>query len=201
MSGIAVTIGSAGTPGDFTVTPPVATALAPGGTTTFSVTFTPTAPGASSAILQAASNDGDENPFEIHLTGTGLTVSEAWRAGYFGSPGNSGAREDLNDQDRDGIVNLVEFATGTDPLTNSPATGALVKNDHLLGFTCNRLKAAMQDVTMDPEWSESLTGSWSREGVTSPVVMSDDGTRQSALFALPAGGDGKRFVRLRVTRR
>jgi uncharacterized cupredoxin-like copper-binding protein len=46
--------------------------LAPGGTLTFSVTFTPSASGSRTASLQIASNDPDENPFDIELTGTGV---------------------------------------------------------------------------------------------------------------------------------
>lgn len=45
--------------------------LAPGDSTTFTVTFTPSALGERSAVLTIASNDADENPFEISLTGTG----------------------------------------------------------------------------------------------------------------------------------
>jgi hypothetical protein len=48
-----------------------ALSLAPAASTTFTVTFTPSALGARSAVLTIASNDADENPFEISLTGTG----------------------------------------------------------------------------------------------------------------------------------
>ena len=47
------------------------TTLAPGASTTFSVNFTPTAAGARSAALLVASNDANENPFNISLGGTG----------------------------------------------------------------------------------------------------------------------------------
>ena len=51
-----------------------ATTLAPGASTTFTATFTPTAAGARSASLQISSNDADENPFDINLSGTGVAV-------------------------------------------------------------------------------------------------------------------------------
>jgi subtilisin-like proprotein convertase family protein len=54
---------------EFAVSPPAATLLAPGATTTFVVTFTPTAFGIRSAAIQITSNDTDESPFVLDLTG------------------------------------------------------------------------------------------------------------------------------------
>lgn len=51
-----------------------ATTLAPAASTTFTVTFTPTARGARAATLRIASNDANENPFDINLTGTGTNA-------------------------------------------------------------------------------------------------------------------------------
>lgn len=48
-----------------------ATTLAPAASTTFTVTFTPTASGARAATLRITSNDANENPFDVNLTGTG----------------------------------------------------------------------------------------------------------------------------------
>ncbi|MCX6876264.1 MAG: choice-of-anchor D domain-containing protein, partial [Verrucomicrobia bacterium] len=58
---------------DFTVTAnPVAPVSGPSGTTTFTVQFAPGAAGARTAAIHLASNDADENPFDITLTGTGI---------------------------------------------------------------------------------------------------------------------------------
>jgi len=51
-----------------------AISLAPTASTTFTVTFTPSALGARSAVLSIASNDESENPFEISLAGTGTNT-------------------------------------------------------------------------------------------------------------------------------
>ena len=56
---------------DFTITQPAVTTLAAGAGTTFTVSFKPTAAGARSARLLIASNDADDNPFELGLNGTG----------------------------------------------------------------------------------------------------------------------------------
>jgi hypothetical protein len=58
-------------PGDFSLGSLGATTLAAGASTTFTVTFTPGAAGARAATLRIASNDADENPFDIDLTGDG----------------------------------------------------------------------------------------------------------------------------------
>jgi hypothetical protein len=61
---------------DFTVAGPGLAELAPGESTTFSVTFAPASSGAKTAALHIASNDADENPFVIHLTGRALSSAD-----------------------------------------------------------------------------------------------------------------------------
>lgn len=56
---------------DFVVSPPAKTSLPPGAATTFKVTFKPKAKGARAAAIHIKSNDADENPFDIKLTGQG----------------------------------------------------------------------------------------------------------------------------------
>ncbi len=46
------------------------TSVAPGGSLTFNVFFTPKAPGVRSTVVHLASNDADENPYDIRLSGT-----------------------------------------------------------------------------------------------------------------------------------
>ena len=60
---------------DFAIdTSSMITALPPGGSTTFSVTFVPGTLGNRSGSLQIISNDADENPFDIALSGTGTGI-------------------------------------------------------------------------------------------------------------------------------
>jgi hypothetical protein len=59
--------------GEFSITAnPTAPVAGPSGSTAFTVTFTPSASGPRTAAIHIASNDGDEDPFDINLTGTGL---------------------------------------------------------------------------------------------------------------------------------
>ena len=63
---------------DFTVGALGATSLAPGASTTFTVTFRPGATGTRSAAILIDSNDADENHFDIALTGTGtISIADA----------------------------------------------------------------------------------------------------------------------------
>jgi hypothetical protein len=58
--------------GDFIITAPAKSTLPPGTSTTFKVSFKPAAEGPRTAMLHVSSNDSDENPFDIALTGQGV---------------------------------------------------------------------------------------------------------------------------------
>jgi hypothetical protein len=73
-----LTLGSVGVTGphaaDFTVTAQPASPVASGGSTTFEVTFNPSAVGVRSATLSFANDDPDQNPFDFSIQGTGTGV-------------------------------------------------------------------------------------------------------------------------------
>lgn len=58
---------------EFTVTTPPSASVAAFGTTTFTVTFTPTAVGTRTAQIHIVNNDSNENPYDFNLQGTGVT--------------------------------------------------------------------------------------------------------------------------------
>jgi hypothetical protein len=70
LTKLAVSISGTNTK-DFVVKAPVKTSLAPGAKTTFKVIFKPTAKGVRKALLRIRSNDKNNDPFEIVLTGKG----------------------------------------------------------------------------------------------------------------------------------
>jgi hypothetical protein len=57
---------------NFSLKAPPKTSLAPGSSTTFKVIFKPSAKGTRKATIHIKSNDADENPFDIKLTGQGV---------------------------------------------------------------------------------------------------------------------------------
>lgn len=75
LTGIAASL-SGGAVSDYAITTAPASSLAPNASTTVSVRFTPTAAGTRATTLRIASNDADENPFDIQLSGTGVNVPE-----------------------------------------------------------------------------------------------------------------------------
>lgn len=56
---------------DFITTAPMKTRLLPGESTTFKVTFKPGAKGTRNAAIHIKSNDADENPFDVSVSGLG----------------------------------------------------------------------------------------------------------------------------------
>lgn len=56
---------------EFVVTTPPSATIIPGGSTTFTVTFTPTAIGTRNANISFVTNDPDENPFNFDIAATG----------------------------------------------------------------------------------------------------------------------------------
>lgn len=79
LNGLSYAI-TGGNPEDFTLTPPEVNSVGPSGSLAFQVTFTPGDSGPREALLQCFSNDGDESPFNIRLTGTGTSAVPLTRA-------------------------------------------------------------------------------------------------------------------------
>ena len=123
-----------------------------------------------------------------------------WRQTHFGSSANSGDGADLNDYDKDGIPNLLEYATGKNPKGSDTLPMTVVKAGNVIEFTYTKSKAA-PDLTYIVEWSDTLNANdWSTAGVGAPSIVSDNGTTQQIKVSVPAGsGVIRRFVRLKVT--
>ena len=119
---------------DFAVTtPPIAPVFA-GGTTTFTVRFTPSSIGARSAALHLASNDDDESPFDLTVTGRGFV----WGT----------------DSDGDGLADIAETYFGTSPVQGNAEPWTLLTgtNSLLLRWP----EAVPAGITVIPQWSPDL---------------------------------------------
>jgi uncharacterized delta-60 repeat protein len=193
---------------DFSANALTSTSVAVGGTTTFTVSFTPAAVGNRSATLHIASNDYNEASFDFELTGTGLTNLDAWRLQHFGfslPPFDSflfGEYEDHQDPDRDGMTNLMEFATGAHPTQNSTSTQSLSQSTGgQLIYTYQRSKDAVTDgVIFTVQHNATLdSAGWSSTGITE-TILSDNGTIQVIEATIPAPIGSACFTRLRVQR-
>ena len=200
LTGISLSLIGAN-PADFS-TGTVAASVAAGGQTTFLLNFTPQAQSARAATLRIASSDGDENPFDIFLTGNDTPAAstiESWRQTWFGASANTGTAADNADPDGDGYVNLMEFALAMNPtLSTTPliATGVVGGN---IEFTYTRSKAAViSGLNFQVPWTETLAASTWIYSDTTEKILSDNGTLQTVKATIPAGSAGSRFVRLEV---
>lgn len=201
LTGLTVSLSGESHPGEFAIGPPALTTLPPGGTTTFTIAFTPTTtPGLRTATLHVRGHDAEERTFAITLAGRRATPSEVWRYTWFGSYENSGAAADLNDFDHDGVVNLLEYALGTHPHQPAPPPVTLVKNGDVLEYTYTRPVATLTELILQPESAPTPAGPWSAEAITT-TVLSNDGVTQTVRAIIPAAAAASGFVRLRVTRR
>lgn len=75
LSGLALSIDGAGA-ADYIISAIGSTSVGAGSNTNFTVTFRPTVAGSRPAVLHIANNDADETPFDIALTGNGVSVPE-----------------------------------------------------------------------------------------------------------------------------
>lgn len=178
----------------------MAGSLAPGQTTSFSVTFTPGANGDRDASMLLASNAPARPSFVVALTGKGVTKLQGWRQQHFGTPDDTGDAADTADADLDGIPNLLEWACNLSPKSPGALPISGTRNGGNIEYIYPRSVAAVNaGAQFAVEWSDTLPPSnWKNEGVTEQV-LSDDGTVQIVKAVLPAGESGRRFVHLKVT--
>lgn len=178
---------------DYVIATAPASSMNANGSSTFKMTFLPTAAGTRVATLHIASTSITNNPFNITLTGTGMaTTLQAWRQSNFGSEDNSGDGADLNDFDNDGLPNLVEYAFGLNPQLGD--TGLLPQAQQSGGnFVTSFTQAAgVTGITYGAEWSSTLlSDSWT------PVA--DTGTPPQHTFSVPGASSPQLFMRLRVS--
>ncbi len=106
------------------------------------------------------------------------------------------------DPERDGLMNLMEWATFSNPKASTPAIGSLVKNGSYLEFTYTRRKVAPGQATFTVEYSDTLApGSWGSSGVNQdPTPSFEDANIQTLKVIVPAGTGNSRFVRLKVVK-
>ena len=124
-------------PADFTATPPQpAGPLAPGGSTTFQVTFNPTALGLRSATLSFVNNDAGEDPYDFSIQGTG----------YVPGPGDPDPAVDNS-----GISGVRAVAVQPDGKTIIAGSFTSVK-----GVLRNRLARLNADHTVDPTFDPNV---------------------------------------------
>lgn len=137
---------------EFSATAPSSTTLSPGQSTTVVVTFSPAALGVRTASLRIGSNDSDENPFDVNLTGTAVSPEIAVEIGGFDvADGSSTAFPDLIGAiPASRIMHFVIRNAGNANLTNLEAT--------ISGVNASEFSAtALNNATLPPNSSLTFT--------------------------------------------
>ncbi len=196
-------------PDEFTVTPnPVAPVSGPNGTTTFTVTFAPAAAGSRGAVIHLANNDSDENPFDIILSGTGITAFEGWTTAA-GVPADQAGPQQT--PQGDGVPNLLKFAFNMDPTkpdvrvlsvgaegTAGLPGGAKVGGGLRLEFL-RRKAGTHPGITYTPQFGSGLNAWIDFTGTESVSPLNPENpTWERVVVDDPAPGQGQRFGRLKV---
>jgi kumamolisin len=140
-------------------------------------------------------NDSGTDPTTI----IALTPSQSWRYEYFGTTSNTGEAADTANPSGDGIVNLIKYALGLNPLV---ATVTTVTGDITTGYL--RLTVPKNpnatDITYTVQVTTDLTNpaSWTTDGTTIDVNTSS--LLQVHDTTAVAGNAPQLFIRLQVSR-
>ena len=133
------------------------------------------------------------------------TTVDEWAAYFFTDPAGLDARMSA-DPDKDGLINLLEYALGSDPhaggATGITAGKVVIGSDTYLTlvFTRPAGTAALTDVTYTGERSTSL-GGWSASGVVVQSVVPGPGEAKETVTlrsAQPISSVAKDFLRLKA---
>ena len=95
---------------DFSVAGNPPASIEPGVSTTFTVTFDPSAIGVRSAVVIIANDDADENPYSFALTGMGLKVVSILQTSGESSPFNEMGQFQLMFQGQTGVSYQIDYA-------------------------------------------------------------------------------------------
>ncbi len=123
-----------------------------------------------------------------------LSITRATTFGGFRNMHDIGGAPD-GDSDGDGLPDLIEFASGSDPNSHTrhpsmaPGDGVLYLDYHLDTFAAG--------VELIPEWSENLT-EWHEDGITLETLAEQDGIL-TLRAGLPSGSLAAAFLRLRAS--
>lgn len=125
------------------------------------------------------------------VSGPAPSALEAWRMLHFGSTQNSGDAADHFDYDKDGIINLIEFAFGTNPTSGGSLqtpSGQWQDGDFVISFI---QAAGVNGITYGAEWSSTMEAeTW--------IDIPDTGNGLQHTFRITPT-EPQIFIRLRVS--
>jgi autotransporter-associated beta strand protein len=124
------------------------------------------------------------------------TALESWRQTHFGSTSNSGNGADSADPDNDGLTNLLEYATNSNPMVTGISPLTVARSGNFLTLTYTRIADGALTYTVEGSndlvtWSTVATAnnpSTGAQNTAGPVTITDTVSLTT-----------RRFLRLKVT--
>lgn len=127
-----------------------------------------------------------------------LTALQSWRNDRFFTMENAGDAADAADPDHDGIPNLLEYATGTEPLThNSVPAFVLGENAGHLTITFNRIADPL--LTYIVRGNDDLATTWDDTPVFTSTGGENVADTRTVEDTVTIGAQPKRFLRLELS--
>jgi hypothetical protein len=134
--------------------------------------------------------------FLLQSTALALSPIQAWRQQYFGTTNNLGNAADGSDPDGDGLINILEYAVGLNPLSAStnPVTTDISTGN--LRVTIPRNTNAF-DVTLTVEITANLLAplSWTTNGI---IIDQNTAALLRVRDSAPIVGATAKFMRLKI---
>jgi hypothetical protein len=177
---------------DFTVTALPTSPVTASGSTTFQVTFDPSASGTRTATLTLVNDDNDVGIYDFAIQGTGVSLFATWQT-LNGAAGTIAA-----DHDNDGVPDVIEYFVGgpNGNTTGQTTLPSIINNSGTLSITWIKGTGYPGVYGSDYliETSTTLTGTWTPETVGVNVAL----TGNNVTYTFPAASGDRRFVRLKV---
>ncbi|HEX7260787.1 MAG TPA: hypothetical protein VF258_03145, partial [Luteolibacter sp.] len=163
-----------------------------------SVTFDQ--PGSYTLNVSAANSNGETSGI-IHVqVEPDLAHLADWQQHTWPGVSNPDLIAPDKDPDGDGIKNLLEWALHLDATQFDTAQIDLETQGELIEYRYTRRNTTPGEAVFQVVWSDDFHETWSSAGVSAEIITPLTATAESVLVTIPAGNNGKRFVRLGVTK-
>lgn len=195
LTGLGATLTGAGA-ADFVISTNPGSSVAAGGAASISVIFQPKSSGLRTALLRIASNDADENPFDITLIGTGVAIPQIEVFDGNGASITSGNPWSMGTVDlgkSTGPREIVILSAGTANLTG---LGASLTGAHASDFTLQ----GSSTTTLVPGDSTSLflTFKPTAAGIRTATLTITSNSRAGSSFVIPLSGTAAAHPKIEV---
>jgi alpha-tubulin suppressor-like RCC1 family protein len=163
-----------------------------------SVAMVPPLPGAGTTEFRITSADGlDSRTYSVVSNRTLQSAYSVWSAGVFTAGANAGATQAAGDFDQDGLANVLEYLTGSNPVRPSASPLTVSIDDGMLSVRWPRL-AGWPNGLETLEGAASLSGPWTTVPLDTLSRTPGEGGAPDTMTLRRPMSDGTYFLRLRM---